>query len=199
MAFGKIGEAYILEVILKLGSNNKVLNLIGFQLSWWAIALYREKAILMVLLLIGIHFYFLRKSQKLGEFKFVICVTFLGFIIDSILLNLNILSVEGSLFLFLELIPIWLIILWVAFACTLNHSLSWLFHSKLWAFFIGGLGGASSYIGAAKLGTINIHIPDWIFFILLFCIWSTFFCVISLFKKKSIKGRRTGRVSVLQD
>ena len=54
------------------------------------------------------------------------------------------------------LTPLWIIILWVMFAMTLNHSLSWLKGRVLLATLFGAIGGPLAYIAGEKLGAITI-------------------------------------------
>jgi hypothetical protein len=55
----------------------------------------------------------------------------------------------------LDLLPIWMITLWLLFATTLNVSLKWLQGRYLIAAVFGFIGGPLAYWGGAKLGAIN--------------------------------------------
>lgn len=46
--------------------------------------------------------------------------------------------------------PLWILALWVAFAMTLNHSMSWLRRRPLWACALGLAGGPLAYWSASR-------------------------------------------------
>lgn len=58
--------------------------------------------------------------------------------------------------------PLWILVLWVAFALTLNHSLRWLTRHAGWAIGLGLIGGPLAYLGAARLsGAVTFTAPAW--------------------------------------
>ena len=54
------------------------------------------------------------------------------------------------------LIPIWLILIWACFSCTLRYSLSTLLRHNALAFISGSIAGPLSYYGAQAIGAIVI-------------------------------------------
>ncbi len=160
-----------------LSSENIVLNAVGFQLSWWGIALYKEKAILPVLILVCFHLLFLKKRRKEEAF-FIVGVALLGVCMDSFLFDLGIFRFEQSLVASSPIVPLWLITLWLAFATTLNHCLAWLFKNPRVTFLAGGAGGALSYVGAARLGTLEMPMPLLVSVPLLFMLWGVFLSLV---------------------
>jgi hypothetical protein len=46
--------------------------------------------------------------------------------------------------------------LWVSFALTINHSLSWLKNKVVLQVFFGGIGGPLAYLAGQKLGAIEL-------------------------------------------
>ncbi len=57
--------------------------------------------------------------------------------------------------------PGWILALWVAFALTLNHSLSWLRARPLAGAILGAIGGPLAYAGAARLAALSFAAPAW--------------------------------------
>lgn len=55
------------------------------------------------------------------------------------------------------LVPIWILALWAAFASTLNVSLSWLKERYFIAMLFGAAGGPIAYLGAEKIGAVNLN------------------------------------------
>ena len=58
------------------------------------------------------------------------------------------------------LTPIWIVVLWVLFALTLNHSLSWLKGRVVLAAIFGALGGPLAYVAGEKLMAVTIVEPN---------------------------------------
>ncbi|MCB9026530.1 MAG: DUF2878 domain-containing protein [Bdellovibrionaceae bacterium] len=166
---------------MRLSSKNKLVNAIGFQFVWWTAAVYTNWAILIGTLFVLLHFIFLKNTKK--EFYFVLIVSLIGILIDSTLTHLNFLKFQNTFDSGLTWIPIWMMFLWVAFASTINHSLSWAFKNLFLCFFVGGLGGSLSYIGAAKMGTITLLLPFDQSLLILMIVWGFFFILLNVIRK----------------
>ena len=162
---------------MKFSSENKIINATGFQGAWWSVALYQEKAIYLVILLISLHFVYL-KNNRAKELYFVLAVSAFGILMDSLLFNFNFFDFTHPMSLSPAVVPLWLMFLWLAFASTLNHCLSWLFKNKYIAFIVGGMGGSLSYLGAANLGAMTIMQSKIQAFLMLFIIWGAFFLIV---------------------
>ncbi|MEK9778156.1 MAG: DUF2878 domain-containing protein, partial [Methylophilaceae bacterium] len=54
------------------------------------------------------------------------------------------------------LTPLWIVVMWLLFAMTLNHSLSWLKRRYVLSFVFGALGGPLAYVAGEKLGAVEI-------------------------------------------
>src|SRR5690606_8376185 len=96
------------------------------------------------------------------EIKLILAVALLGSAIDSVVMFLGAFSFPyGSSFFAISLwpYPIWMSALWLAFATTLNHSLSWLSGRYLLAAIFGAVGGPLCYYAGEKLGAITLHKP----------------------------------------
>jgi Protein of unknown function (DUF2878) len=60
-------------------------------------------------------------------------------------------------------VPAWILALWAVFATALNVSLRWLNNVKshgkwLIAVLFGAIGGPLAYMGAARLGAVNLNL-----------------------------------------
>ena len=56
--------------------------------------------------------------------------------------------------------PIWIVILWILFAITLNHSLAWLKGRTSLAMLFGLMGGPLVYLAGEKLMAVTIASPN---------------------------------------
>ncbi|MBL0029637.1 MAG: DUF2878 domain-containing protein [Rhodanobacteraceae bacterium] len=84
----------------------------------------------------------------------------LGLVIDSILIAGGWLRYATPL-PWVQLAPVWIIVLWAGFALTLNHSLAFLKQHVLWSLLFGAIGGPLAYLGAARLfNAVEFTAPD---------------------------------------
>lgn len=139
-------------------------NLIGFNISWFGLVLLGNSFIPLVLFWIGLHLYFCK--NRLAEFKLIMSVTIIGILVDSILLSLDILLFNERLF-----IPLWLIMLWAAFAATIAHSLNILAYSKTVQFTIGYIFPPLSYLGGASFSAVEFGHNMLVTYFILASIW----------------------------
>lgn len=68
--------------------------------------------------------------------------------------------------------PLWILLLWAGLALTLNHSLAWLQSRLLLASVLSGLSCPLSYLGAARLGAVDIVSESWLWLIVLSLSWA---------------------------
>jgi hypothetical protein len=58
--------------------------------------------------------------------------------------------------------PAWIVLLWGAFAMTLNHSMAWFARHRLAALCLGAVGGPLAYAGGARgFGAVEFVAPAW--------------------------------------
>lgn len=143
---------------------NMLLNLIGFNISWFGLVLLGNIFIVFSLGWLGLHLYLCK--HPLAELKLIISVTFIGTLVDSVLLFYDVLLFNQQL-----MIPLWLITLWAVFATTIAHSLHFLSHSKKLQFIIGYIFAPLSYIGGASLSAVVLGHSVLITYFILASIW----------------------------
>lgn len=104
------------------------------------------------------HFIFL-PQDRIKELIFVAITGGVGLGMDTALAYAGLMSFYPTT---LDQIypPLWLVLLWISFACTLRHSLGWIFDRWYVAIGLGSVGGALTYLGADKLGAIEILMPS---------------------------------------
>jgi hypothetical protein len=90
-----------------------------------------------------------------SEGRFLVVVLMVGFVFDTALLLGGILDAPNGVWAQ----PLWLTAIWLVFATTLKHSLSWLRQTPiLLVAILGGMAGTASYIGGANLSASGIQI-----------------------------------------
>ena len=123
-------------------------NGLWFQLTWFACVLGRDDWLPVIALMFVFHF--LLVPSSIEELKRIAPVAGLGIAADSILSGVGVFHFDDVF------IPAWLIMLWFAFATTLQGALS-VFGRKLWlAALIGAIAVPLNYGAGAKLGAVEL-------------------------------------------
>ena len=160
-------------------------NALGFQLVWWLTALFQEQFSWLVAGLVLLHFYFLPREERSLEAKMVLPCVGLGIYTDSLLSFFGVLVFAGENTQSL-LIPYWMILLWLGFACTLRHSLNWVFKKWWVTLIVGGAGGTLSYISASRFSALTLQ-SDVTTYAVLFIIWASLFLLFKLYFRLFLK------------
>lgn len=141
-----------------------IVNLIAFQLNWFAACLGAAHAWpylgpAFAALWLPLHLRSTRPWHRL-DLKLLIIAGLLGYALDSLL-------VLGGWLSFPEYAQLgapstlWMVTLWLGFAATLRHVLGWLRRRYLLAAVLGAMFGPLAYWGGAQLGAVNLgESPD---------------------------------------
>lgn len=140
-----------------------LLNILGFQIGWFACVLGSANqmpwlGVLISCLVILVHL--LRTSERVFECKFFGVAVIIGIIFDGIPQSLGWIAFSPVTFWPEALPPPWMIMLWALFASTINISLSWLQNRKTLAMLIGAIAGPLSYWSGARLGALQLINPS---------------------------------------
>ncbi|MDH3661308.1 MAG: DUF2878 domain-containing protein [Alphaproteobacteria bacterium] len=152
------------------------LNLVLFQSLWFAAVLGRESLLWLLVLLLTAHVLFC--SDRKTELKVMLLCAGLGSAVDIVL-------TLAGIFVFsppptVLPIPIWLIALWLGFAATLRHSLSYLLKRPAIAIPAAGLTAPLSYFAAMRLGAVDFGFDTPFTLILLGVLWAAMMAVFIL-------------------
>ena len=153
-----------------------LINLVGFQAGWWLLILYQQQYWWVVAGFLILHI--ASVPSRLNEVLVIFSTALSGVLIDSVLalLGVYIFSDSGQ---FLP-VPYWLVLLWLVFAATVRHSLSYL-RDKYWlAAALGAVGGPLSYLGGMKLGAVDFGYRPAAVLAILSIIWACLMPVIFL-------------------
>lgn len=143
-----------------------IVNLIIFNINWFGLVYFRNDFVVIALLLFATHIYYVWWSKS-SELVLIAFVAALGISTDSILLYLGVFIFEGEAHL-----PLWLMTLWLCFATTLSHSLSFIEKSKLRQILLGFFFAPLSYIAGFKLGAVSFSSTPVMTYLLLGFIWA---------------------------
>lgn len=102
-----------------------------------------------------------------SEIWLLLAIFALGFAVDSILIATGVLQqTSGSFFP-----PLWLSVLWLAFATTINHSLKPLMDRRLLFLMLALAGGPLSYKVGVNLTDIEFGLGPWLSLSVLAAVW----------------------------
>lgn len=139
----------------KVSKRLLVLNAVLFQLVWF-IAVQGDNlyALLALLFLLVMHFTLMKPDAQ--ELRLILAVPVVGIVADTLIMNAGWIEYQSTDHF---LIPIWLCVLWVAFATTLKHSMSWVFKTFWLPPLVGLLVVPFSYWAGIKLSGSQLLIP----------------------------------------
>jgi len=138
-------------------NKNIVINVIGFYICWWltvlgAISGFYFIGPLVTFFFVVLHLYKVANHKK--EDMFLIICFFLGLIIESVLLNSNVIIHKGFLVDY-NIAPLWSVSLWVCFGSTLFHSFKWLSKQYFISILLGLFSAPLIYFSMNSIGIIE--------------------------------------------
>ncbi|MDG3087673.1 DUF2878 domain-containing protein [Vibrio hannami] len=141
------------------------LKSLWFQMIWFLAVLGRgDYLILLVILIVSTYLYSLYKKDL--PITFAISVVGLGLLVDGGNIYNSILNFDTGPF------PLWLICLWLIFAWYCWQIRAFLIRLPLvGVLFLGGTGGALSYLAGYKLSAVALAFPVYVTFAILFVEW----------------------------
>jgi len=143
----------------------KIGNVVGYQLVWLASVYGAGQGMAWlgpaaVALFAAAHFAF--SPTRHADLRIVAIAVALGFAVDSLFAASGLLQYASpwpSAFL----APVWILSMWVAFALTLHHSMSFLRDNWKAASIFGLLGGPLAYWAAERVfGAVSFGAAHWI-------------------------------------
>ncbi len=138
-----------------------LVNFILFQCAWFACVLGGAHAMPWVgpLVVSGVVVYHLAVAANVrAEAVLLIVAGLIGSVFDTVLLATGWLSYPSGQWIE-SLAPYWIITMWIAFATTLNVSLTWLRGRMPLAVAFGAIGGPLAYYAGEKLGGVMFSEP----------------------------------------
>lgn len=139
----------------KVMDNNTTFNwraLIGFELCWLALVYWQQLVVIPVLLY---WCYGMWRLSKAGRIAVLITLS-AGVVVDTSLVQLNVLQFSGG-----NLLPLWFVLLWAVFALAAVEFMAKVLTKPWLAALLGASGGPLSYWGGAALsgGAMQFPLP----------------------------------------
>jgi hypothetical protein len=157
-----------------IGWKLRLLDMVGFQLGWFACVLGTAAdnpwiGPLIVAILVSLHLAVLASRWHL--LRLVLLAAVLGIAMDGLMLLLGVFAFQSSA-LPIWISPLWLTAMWVNFSLTLRVSMSWLLDRYLLGALLGSVSGPAAYYAGAKLGAISFQTTLPVAFLVLAVVWS---------------------------
>ncbi|UJF18361.1 DUF2878 family protein [Vibrio sp. SS-MA-C1-2] len=129
------------------------LNAVWFQGVWFIAVLAPETSALLFLFSIFLHltlsYYFLGAWRR--DILVMLLVASIGILIDATLAQLGYFTFYSQ-----QIMPLFLVMIWLHFAIALNYSLVWLNRlPMIWLALLGAVVGSANYFAASKLGAVS--------------------------------------------
>jgi len=94
------------------------------------------------------------------DFTLVAICLGIGFVLDSLFVQLGILD-YATAWPWAEFAPIWIMLLWVALALVINHSMRAFQNRLVLLSIFGGIGSPMSYFAGSRFGAVEWLVPAW--------------------------------------
>lgn len=143
-----------------------ITNALLFQIGWFACVAGGGPWLALVALAVLVHLFWV--SSWAAEGKLLVTVLLAGSALDSFLLQLGVFDFGEPR----QLIPLWLALLWLLLATTLNHCLAWTARPWWRASLLGAISAPLSYYAGAQLAGVNLPLGTWQTLLLLAAIWA---------------------------
>jgi len=138
-------------------------QLLGFAAFWWLAVLGGTAAEPWLLSLLLLHFLFTPTRRQDG---LALLPGLVGFSVDALLTQLGVFAFASPW------PPLWLALLWCGFAVSLPHAAPWLWQHRTWLPWLGAVLGPASYLGAWKLGAVELPLGGAVTGLLLAGLWA---------------------------
>jgi hypothetical protein len=134
-----------------------VVNVVAYQCAWFACVLgaAAQRPVLGMVVALAAMLWHLYSARLPGrELRLIAIAALCGLIFETTLVASGWVHMEPAV-LVGEFTPLWMVVLWAAFATTLNVSLRSLRSRYLLATVLAALGAPLAYYGGARLGALQ--------------------------------------------
>ncbi len=148
-------------------------NIVAFQAAWLALVLSAADGRTAPGLAAGVAavlIHLVRSTHPAREAAVLLAAVLIGFAAETGLLRSGLIGyaapqpAAGT-------VPVWLLMIWLVFATTLNGSMAWLGTRPLLAAVLGAIFGPLAYLAGEGLGGMEIREPRWLTLAAISAIW----------------------------
>lgn len=140
-----------------MSTRRNLLNILAFQGGWFACVIGGAPwALAATVIFLPIHLALCASPWR--EATVMLVCASIGVTLDLTWQYTGLLSFRGTA---VGPLPVWLVMLWLLFAATLGHSLSWLQGRLRLAALLGAVFGPASYYAGLALGAAQSGLAHW--------------------------------------
>ena len=172
---------------------NKFINFIAFQIIWFIAVIGAANDILwptMVAVCVFCAWQLAPSRRHSNDVPLIIFALIFGLIFDSFWQLSGLITYKLALPM---IAPIWILLLWITLALSMNHSLAWLKRNNWFPIFFGAIGAPASYYAGNRLGALSYPNDAFYISLLLSISWAfvMYFFVHyeRLFQRKALQQR----------
>jgi len=138
-----------------------IVNVIFFQAAWFAAVLGAANdmpwlGVIAVLVAFAVHL--VLSENRNAELLLALAAAAFGFVTDAVLIAAGVFSPLPFIFPY-PFSSLWMVMLWVNLAMTLNVSMAWIRGRYALSAVFGAVGGPMAYYSGAKLGAMTAIPP----------------------------------------
>jgi hypothetical protein len=136
-----------------------IINFLLFQTGWFATIYGAANGLPWVGVAVVVPilmWHLVTSSLWQAELKLMLALAVIGAVLDQSLLFLGLVTFPPAGWP-ASLLPVWMVMLWMLFATTLNVSMRWMGGRYAIAIVFGAVGGVLAYLAGEKLGAILLH------------------------------------------
>ena len=141
-------------------TTNFVVNAVVFQTCWLACVVGSAYGLTWPSLIsfVTLAVWQLHPSRRAPtDFKLLFAALILGLLVDSLWVQIGLLEFTTQ-WPNRSVAPAWILMLWLGFALTVNHSLAWLKAHPLLPALMGLIGGPLAYFAGLKFGAVTFAV-----------------------------------------
>jgi hypothetical protein len=126
-------------------------NLLGYQATWFAVIWSAGRGTAWIGMLACVAFIavqWLASRTRVGDGRVLLAALACGLLVDGVAAASGLLQYASPAPGLPA--PLWIVLLWGAFAMTMNHSMAWFARHRWLASAFAAIGGPLAYLGAAR-------------------------------------------------
>ena len=141
-------------------SRKVIINFVLFQAAWFACVLGAANGMPwlgVIATIFVVAWHLIQAKDAKSEAILLIITLFIGATFDQLMHSTNLIHYQSHGWSD-TIVPAWILALWAGFMTALNVSLRWMQGKWLVAILFGTIGGPLAYMGAARLGAVNLNV-----------------------------------------
>ena len=165
-----------------------IFNIVSFYVYWYLCILGPSRdsyyiGPIVALIYFSLHFIYVK--NKLNNFKIFMMCGVLGIFFESVLYYSGFIHYRGILVDKFNIIPLWVVILWLGFGLTLLHSFRWILGKYTTSLILGGTITPLFYLSAHKINSIVLNYNLFHSYVILAILWAIIFLFINIMVTKN--------------